>query len=209
MDKAIATWKTSHPNSNDTFTTTWMPFYLMPDAPRESIDKRTFYESRFGPERVAMMFDRLAGIGRDAGIAFKFGGRTGNTRDSHRLVQLGKTKSPAAQTRVVERLFAAYFEQEQDITSREVLVRAGVEAGLPEAEVRDWLASDKGGPQVDDEVRAAKAQFISGVPNFTINGRYSIAGAEEPASFLEVFEKIAGASAGSEGGAKINGGLTC
>jgi len=49
------------------------------------------------------------------GQNFKFGGKTGNTRDSHRLIQLAKTKSPQLQTRVVEELFAAYFENEQVI----------------------------------------------------------------------------------------------
>jgi len=90
-----------------------------------------------------MMFQRLAQIGADSGIKFKFGGKTGNTRDSHRLIQLGKTKSPAMQTRVVEELFAAYFENEGDITSHTTLQNAGVKAGLDEKEVIEWLASER------------------------------------------------------------------
>jgi predicted DsbA family dithiol-disulfide isomerase len=45
---------------------------------------------------------------------------------------------------VVEELFKAYFEDERDITSHGVLREAGVKAGLDEAEVREWLGSDKG-----------------------------------------------------------------
>lgn len=137
-----------------------------------------------------MIFERLSQVGREVGINFKYGGKTGNTRDSHRLVQLGKTKSPALQTRVVEELFAAYFENEQDITSHAVLKEAAIKAGLPKDEVEDWLDSDKGGKEVDAEVYDAKNNHITGVPNFTINGKYEVGGAQDPAVFLRLFEKI-------------------
>jgi predicted DsbA family dithiol-disulfide isomerase len=137
-----------------------------------------------------MMFQRLAQIGADSGIKFKFGGKTGNTRDSHRLIQLGKTKSPAMQTRVVEELFAAYFENEGDITSHTTLQNAGVKAGLDEKEVKEWLASDQGGEAVDEEVEHAQKNQISGVPNFTLQGKYEVGGAQDPGVFLRLFEKI-------------------
>lgn len=137
-----------------------------------------------------MMQERLAQLGKSDGIDFKFGGKTGNTRDSHRLIQLGKAKSPAVQTRVVEELFAAYFENEKDITSHDVLVDAGVKAGLNAAEVKEWLGSGKGGPEVDKEVQEAYEQSISGVPNFTIQDQFEIGGAQEPADFVQLFERV-------------------
>ena len=137
-----------------------------------------------------MIFARLAEIGKAEGIGFKFGGRTGNTRDSHRLIQLGKTKSPEVQTRVIEQLFSFYFENEKDITDRDILVEAGVKAGLEKAEVEAWLDGGKGGKEVDKEVQDAYAQNISGVPNFTINDRFEIGGAQEPAAFVQLFERL-------------------
>ena len=163
LEKGIAAYKERHPDSNDTFSTNWFPFYLNPDAPK-SADKQGYYESKFGKERTAMMQERMAQIGRAEGINFKNGGKTGNTRDSHRLIQLGKTKGPHVQTRVIEELFAAYFENEKDITSQPILIEAGVKAGLEEKEVKDWLESGKGGPEVDKEVQDAVEQNISGVP---------------------------------------------
>ncbi|KAF4632053.1 hypothetical protein G7Y89_g6069 [Cudoniella acicularis] len=189
LEQAIKAYKELHPNSNDTFSTTWMPFYLNPDAPKIG---------KFGEERSELMFERLSAIGKDAGIAFKFGGRTGNTRDSHRLIQLGKSKSPAIQTRVVEELFAAYFENEGDITSHETLKNAGIKAGLEEKEVIKWLESDEGGPAVDKEVEAASRNQISGVPNYTIQGKYVVGGAQDPGVFLRLFEKIKAAEKGAK-----------
>jgi predicted DsbA family dithiol-disulfide isomerase len=154
------------------------------------IDKAAYYKSKFGEDRTAMIFERLAQVGKDTGINFKFGGKTGNTRDSHRLIQLGKSKSPVVQTRVVEELFSAYFENEGDITSHDVLTKAGVKAGLEEKEVKEWLASDKGGKAVDEEVEQAQLNQISGVPNFTIQGKYEVGGAQDPGVFLRLFERI-------------------
>ncbi|KAH6644145.1 thioredoxin-like protein [Boeremia exigua] len=189
LDKAIAAYKQKHPESGDTFSTTWHPFYLNPDAGK-SVDKQEVYVKKFGQERVATMQQMLAKIGKDEGISFKFGGRTGNTRDSHRLIQLGKTKGPKMQTRVVEELFAGYFENEKDITAREMLIESGVKAGLEEKEIKEWLDNGKGGAEVDKEVQNAREQNISGVPNFTINDSFEISGAQEPAAFVQLFERL-------------------
>ncbi|CAK4032184.1 hypothetical protein AC578_2710 [Lecanosticta acicola] len=203
LELAIKQHKASSPN--DTFTTTWHPFYLNPDAPK-SIDKQEYYEKKFGASRTQMMQGHLARLGQQVGINFAFGGKTGNTRDSHRLIQLGKTKGEEVQTKVVEQLFNGYFENEEDITSQEVLIARGVKAGLDEKEVRDWMEAGKGGPEVDKEVAKAQRGFVGGVPNFTINDRYEIQGAEEPAAFLQVFKEIH--DTGSANG-KLNGDNTC
>ncbi|CBY01902.1 hypothetical protein IAQ61_006498 [Plenodomus lingam] len=189
LEKGIAAYKAKHPDSNDTFSTNWFPYYLQPDA-GNSVNKQAMYESKFGKERTAVMQQRLSEIGKEEGIHFKFGGNTGNTRDSHRLIQLGKTKSPQVQTRVIGELFAAYFENEKDITSREVLTEAGVRAGLTDEEIKDWLESGKGGPEVDQQVQRAQRQGVSGVPNYTINGKFQVGGAQDSDTFAQLFERI-------------------
>jgi len=198
LDAAIAEYKQRHPDSGDTFSTTWMPFYLNPGAPKLGIDKTAYFNKRFGEERSAVIFERLAQTGKENGINFKFGGKTGNTRDSHRLIQLGKSKSPEIQTKVVEQLFAAYFENEGDITSHEVLLSAAVKAGLGEEEAKDWLATDKGGKAVDEEVEQARLNQVTGVPNFTIQGKYEVGGAQDSGVFLRLFEKIKATEEGAK-----------
>ncbi|KAJ4383162.1 hypothetical protein N0V86_001204 [Didymella sp. IMI 355093] len=189
LEKGIAAYKQKYPGSDDTFSTQWYPFYLNPDAGK-SLDKQEMYIKKFGKERTAALNQMLAKVGQDDGINFKFGGKTGNTRDSHRLVQLGKIKGPKMQTRVVEELFAAYFENEKDITTQEILIESGIKAGLEKEEIRDWLDNGKGGAEVDKEVQDAREQNISGVPNFTINDRFEIGGAQEPAAFVQLFERL-------------------
>ncbi len=67
---------------------------------------------------------------------------------------------------------------------------AGVNAGLDEAEVKTWLGSDRGGEEVDREVAQAQMMGVSGVPNFTLQGKYEIGGAQDAEAFVRVFERV-------------------
>lgn len=158
---------------------------------------------KFGADRAAAIFSRLSAAGEADGIAFKFGGNTGATRDSHRLLwyageEEAKKKTAASdsgvigglQTRVVEQLFRAYFEEEKNITDPAVLLDAAVGAGLDRDEVQKLLDSDLGGVEVDREAQTASRRLVTGVPYFSVQGKYSIEGADEPEAFLEVFERI-------------------
>ncbi|PLB39181.1 DsbA family oxidoreductase [Aspergillus candidus] len=208
LTNAITTHKATHPTT--TFTLTWHAFYLNPTAPAyPGFPKTEHYSAKFGADRTAAIFARLAAVGENEGIKFRFGGRTGKTRDAHRLVWYaggleGTSSTTAAavkgkadgevgglQTRVVEALFKAYFEEEKNITDRGVLVEAAAAAGLDTAAVEKFLAGEEGGKEVDAEAEKARGQLVSGVPFFTIQDRYVVEGAEEPAAFLEIFEKVA------------------
>jgi predicted DsbA family dithiol-disulfide isomerase len=156
------------------------------------VDKREFYKDKFGddPARITAMHNRLSSIGTQNGIKFSFGGRIGNTRDSHRLIDLAKSKGLETQTKVVEQLFEGYFEKEKDITDHQVLQEAGVSAGIPETEVRRLLESDERGAEVDKELQRARHNLVTGVPNFVLQGKFEIQGAQEAEGFRRVFEKI-------------------
>lgn len=177
------------------------------------MDKRELYASKFGEGRVAAIFSRLTAAGETDGIAFKFGGKTGNTRDSHRVLWYAGLKEKEAraregaapatngeaseekvgglQTRVAEQFFRAYFEEEKNITDRRVLVDSAAAAGLDRGEVEKFLESgDEGGKEVDLEAERARRRLVTGVPYFTVQGQYAIEGADEPETFLEVFEKV-------------------
>ncbi|KAF7128342.1 hypothetical protein CNMCM5793_003072 [Aspergillus hiratsukae] len=210
LSRAITAHKASYPT--DTFTLTWHAFYLNPASPGyPGVDKREYYVSKFGEERVAAIFSRLAAAGEADGIAFRFGGMTGNTRDSHRVLWYaalkekearargaatngsgsgGEEKVGGLQTRVAEQFFRAYFEEEKNITDRKVLVDAAAAGGLDRGEVERLLESGDGGKEVDLEAERARRRLVTGVPYFTVQGQYAIEGADEPETFLEVFEKV-------------------
>lgn len=173
----------------------WFPFYLDASSPKVGVPLRERMAAKFGADAVPRMHERLGAVGREVGIDFKFESRVGNTRDSHRVIQLGKTKGSEVENKVVLELFRTYFENNGDITSWDDLVAAAERAGLDKGEVKEWLESGKGGPEVDTEVRNAQARDIHGVPHFTVQDRYEIGGAQGPDEFLEVFDKIKRAEA--------------
>ncbi|GAQ38777.1 hypothetical protein AtubIFM54640_000244 [Aspergillus tubingensis] len=205
LTRAITTHKATHPA--DTFTLTWHAFYLNPNSPSfPGLDKTEYYKSKFGGDRALAIFDRLGAVGQSEGIKFSFGGRTGNTRDSHRLMWYAGQKEQekkdveekkeenvvigGLQTRVAEELFRAYFEEEKNVTDREVLVQAGVGAGLERSEVERLLDGEEGGKEVDLEAEKARRQLVTGVPYYMVQGQYAVEGADEPETFLEVFKQV-------------------
>ncbi|KXJ90302.1 DSBA oxidoreductase [Microdochium bolleyi] len=196
LDQAIELYRRVYPGGkDDTFTVSWFPFYLDPTSPKVGIPLRERMAMRFGADAIPRMHERLTTIGSEVGISFKFDARIGNTRDSHRVIQLGKTKGSEVENKVVLELFKSYFEGNGDITSWDDLTAAAEKAGLDRGEVREWLESGKGGAEVDAEVKEAQARDIHGVPHFTVQDRYEIGGAQTPEEFLQVFDQIKRAEA--------------
>lgn len=156
---------------------------------------------------MGAMFARMTAVGEGEGISFSFGGNTGSTRDSHRLLWFaGRQEAEEAsrkptmdeniavvgglQTRVVEQLFRAYFEEEKNITDLKVLVEAAVAAGMDRDVVKKMLDEDIGAEEVDLEAKTAARRLVSGVPYISVQGKYHVEGADEPEAFLEIFDKV-------------------
>ncbi|KAF7562820.1 hypothetical protein G7046_g1329 [Stylonectria norvegica] len=194
LQTAEKIWQQRYPDANDTFAVSYLPFQLAPDWPKgpsSSRSKRQFYIERFGEERMLAMQERVGDAGRATGIEFKFGGQTGNSRDSHRLVRLSKKYGQEAEGKALDGLFAAYFEKEGDITDYETLKGIAIEAGIPAEDFQKAIVeSDEGGKDVDEAALAARYSGVSGVPDFVIQDAYRLSGARDPLSFIKVFETI-------------------
>lgn len=84
------------------------------------------------------------------------------------------------------------FEQEKDIGSHEVLSDDAESAGvMTKAEALKFLSSDEMKATVQEKILKAQSRGISGVPFTLLNGKLAISGAQETATFVEVFTKIA------------------
>lgn len=146
---------------------------------------------KFDPERRAAVQQRIVQAGKAEGISFSFGGRTGSTRDSHRLLQLAKLKGgPELQTRVAENLFQEFYERDGDVTDLGMLCNAATVAGMDGHEVKQWLESGEGGDTVDEEARLAREKAGTGVPRYLVQGEWTVDGADDVGAFLEVFAKV-------------------
>lgn len=155
---------------------------------------------------MAQMIPYMAAVGGSVGIKFKYGGKIGNTRDSHRLIAFAGEKGAELQDRLVEMLFHAYFEINEDISDKEVLARIAAEAEVfgSKEEGLEFLRSEDLGPKVDKEVDYNQyRRGISGVPHFIIEGEIpvddadadvldqeEVGGAQDPRVFEQIFSQI-------------------
>lgn len=153
-----------------------------------------------GEDEARRMAEYAAHAGRPDGVRIDVDRQVlANTFDAHRLVALGLDQGgPALQGAVVERLFAAHFQEGKVLDDHEVLQRLGAEAGLDEGHVATALASDEYAEQVRADQEAARALGVTGVPFVVANNAIAMAGAQSEEAFGDLLRealKQAGATA--------------
>ena len=179
----------------------WRPFQLNPDMPREGMERETYLAAKFGGERRAQeIYAAIRDAGGEAGVDFAFESieRTPNTVDSHRLIHWAG--AAGHQDAVVELLFRRYFQDGADIGEREVLVGLAAEAGMDPNTVRVRLAEGQDIELIKAQDLHARRMGVSGVPHFVIGDTETVVGAQAPAAFLQIFDRLARASAGTVAG---------
>lgn len=175
------------------FKISFKPFLLDPTLGTEPVNKMDRYKAKFGVDRLPRMVEYMKSIGKEEGINFSYGGDMSQTTDSHRLIALAeKEGGEQLQNKVVNALFRAYFEQEQNVGSLDVLVNVAKEAGMDSGNVRAYLLTDQGTAEVKRDIEKAYNKGVTGVPFFTVDNKYGISGAQEPGAFVELFEELAG-----------------
>lgn len=172
------------------FDVHWRAFRLDPTIPREGVDRKAYMKAKFGDSpRAAAMGDALREAGQATDIAFAFDKieRRPDTLDSHRLIRWAS--STGKQDAVVEKLFAAYFEEGRDIGDAEVLVSVAADAGLDSELIAQLLSTDDDREVIEREDMLAHRMGISGVPTFIFDNKFAISGAQEPETIVQVIDK--------------------
>ncbi|KAG1152500.1 hypothetical protein G6F37_000348 [Rhizopus arrhizus] len=184
LDKAIEKFKTVH--SNVSIQVNYLPYEL--DSERKTVNKKESYIKKFGETRFNSMLPMITETAAGEGIDLKFGGVISNTFDSHRLIwwsnQFGK------QADLVEEICKLYFERNEDLADHETLSNAAERAGLVKKQALDFIKSNEGISEVRSLLRQNVYYNVNGVPHYIINDKYSVSGAQEPDTLVEVFEQI-------------------
>ncbi|KAJ2705408.1 hypothetical protein FB645_002488 [Coemansia sp. IMI 203386] len=186
IEKAISMAKTKW--SDFEASVDYMPYQLDSDM-GDGLSKEEVYKKKFG-DRISAMHERLAAVGKEENIDFKFGGNMSNTLNSHRLIDYARLEGSETEEKVVSSILRRYFELEQDLGQMDVLLGAAVDGGLDKDKTKKYLESDDGIDTVKQKIKHAKRLGITGVPFYIINDRFGISGAESPETFIQVFEKV-------------------
>lgn len=173
---------------------TYRAFELDPTVPPGGEPLDAYLARKFGgPAAVSAAHDRLARIGADAGIEFRWQGkRRVNTFDAHRLSAWSLAAGgPEAQARVVRSMFRAYFTDNADVADHRVLSRLAGDAGLDADEAGEVLATGAFTDAVRADERAAAERDIHAVPTFVVEDRWMVPGAQDVDTFVRVLDRAA------------------
>jgi predicted DsbA family dithiol-disulfide isomerase len=145
----------------------WLPFQLNPGMPEEGMSRAEYRKAKFGSlERSRQLDARVIAEGRSEGIEFAFDRieRTPNTLAAHRLIAVSSD-----QTKVVDALFRAYFEEARDVGDPAVLADIAAQCA-----VEGWPERAPDVSALEEDVRA---MGITAVPTFIFDRRSGISGA--------------------------------
>ncbi|EGF82047.1 hypothetical protein BATDEDRAFT_10274 [Batrachochytrium dendrobatidis JAM81] len=188
LETAITTFK-AQSHDNVIFDIKYLPFELggKNGLTKQGIPKVEYLANKFGASAVASMNARMADLGKEENIAFRFGGNRSNTLDAHRILYLAAQKG--IQYKVSEGLFSAYHEHERNIGDDQVLADVYAAAGGDRNEAIAYLKTDQNADVVKGLQQKALQKGVNGVPYFEIE-EYKISGAESSQTFVSIFEKI-------------------
>ncbi|KAJ9540569.1 hypothetical protein OSB04_027075 [Centaurea solstitialis] len=183
LDKAVALSRDQYD-----FEIKWHPFLLNPSAPKEGINKKDYYRSKFG-SRADQMHARMTEVFKGHGLEYDLSGLTGSSMDSHRLILFAGKQGSDKQHSLVEELFNGYFTQGKFIGDRDFLLECANKVGLEGA--AEFLEDPNNGLQEVNEELGKHSANISGVPHYVINGKHQLSGGQPAEVFLRAFQVVA------------------
>lgn len=168
----------------------WKSFLLNPHQKTDPADTLVNYLSRekaIPVSQVEHMMSQVSQAGKNEGIDFRFEKVVvANTVRAHALLQVAREKNAGA--RVKQQLLQAYFEDQKNVDTADVLLDIAEKAGLDKQETRDALSSDAPFVKVEQDLKEAQDLSIQGVPFFVIDRKYGISGAQESEIFTKALE---------------------
>lgn len=171
--------------------TRWRCYMLNPDMPAEGMDRRAYLERKFGgPEGANRVYRAIEKAATNAGLQVDFSKiqRTPSTIKAHQALR--EAHDLGAADTFIRALFAAYFEQGQDIGDEAVLSDLWASIGLNSEDLSAVFDEDRHLDTILGEQAEARTRGVSGVPFFVVGGAYALSGAQDKSVFHRVFDLI-------------------
>lgn len=190
FEAGAAVFAASHPDAS--IDVEYHSFELSPDTPVDFEGSEAEYLSRhkgIPVDQAQQMIDRVSVIAAQVGLRYDYGSlHHTNTVKAHQVIHLAKAQGK--QLPMVERLFAAYFEQGRHLGDDAELADLATDIGLDRDAVLQVLRDDAFLDAVRADQAQAQAYGISGVPFFVMDGKYGVSGAQDPETFAQVLEQV-------------------
>lgn len=177
-------------------TIQWQPFELNPAMGAEGEDLDAHMEKKYGSnaEQRRSNREQLAKLGDSLGFKFNFADdmRMVNTFDAHQLLHWASVCGRQHELKIT--LFHCYFSRGRDVSDRDVLANAAVEAGLDFEQASEVLDDQRYAAAVREAQRVSIAGGIQGVPAVIVNQSQLVVGAQGVDGYLNVLKQLTGAA---------------
>jgi predicted DsbA family dithiol-disulfide isomerase len=192
FDKARAAITESHPGV--VIDVHYKPFMIDPGTQRDGEDYMAYNQRRWGSDGWTHSMRRM---GAQEGAPYSNWKTWPNTTHCSRLLLLAEQHNMA--DRVIGLLYTYCYEQGKNVSLRETVAQAAVEAGVPGG--KEYVMSDAGHAELRHELQSARinGKRVSAAPTFGIRVGHTVhdfSGAQDYEAWLSIFEQCAEIAAG-------------
>lgn len=162
----------------------WRPYQLDPSLPEDGLDLRAYRAKKKNSAIVEARQSEASLAGEALGIRFAWDKieRMPNTRDAHRLIRLAVLYG--RQSKLVERLFKAYFCEGLDIGNRRLLIDLAADCGIDREGSEQLFAGQDDILAVEEELATTRLYGLTTVPCFMFDDDIVIPGAATRQVFM-------------------------
>jgi predicted DsbA family dithiol-disulfide isomerase len=161
------------------------------DVPESSIEHLAHKYGVTTDAALGMMAN-VTEVAAGEGLRFRLADTmSANTADAHRLVLWAQESSLETAQRLLEELYAAYFEKAESIFTTDDLVRIAEKGGLDPDKARAVLTSEMYADRLREDQQLARDFGATGVPFFVIDRAVGISGAQPLEVFLQALDQVA------------------
>ncbi len=175
----------------------WRPFQLDPNIPEDGLDLRAHIAKKRNEGEVDANQMLASQAGAELGLVFAWDkiDRMPNTRDAHRLIRHALLYG--AQTKVVERLFKAYFCEGADIGDRRLLIGLAEGCGIDAYSAEALFAQQDDILLVEEELAITRRFGLPKVPCFVFADEIIVPGPASAELFAAALFRAQETQAGS------------
>ncbi|HEX6260388.1 MAG TPA: DsbA family oxidoreductase [Woeseiaceae bacterium] len=169
----------------------WYPFQLNPTMPEAGMGFDEYLAARFGdPEALQPALAQLTAAGAAEGINFRFDriSHIPNTLNAHRVMKLAELEGISA-SELAENILRGFFQDGLDISRRDVLIEVGGRSGLSSVSINKALDDETTRQTVLSQEAQVRRSGVTGVPDFLVNKRLFVIGAQSTESLVNVFDR--------------------
>ena len=148
-------------------------FDLRPGLPPEGLPREAVYGQRPEMEKRSGFVQELAAgdgieLGRPAIIA--------DTHRAHQATEFARESGKDPEYSLA--VFRAYWQQDRNIGNPKELLAIAEEVGVDASGLERALADDRYAAAVNEQIRWARWNGVTGIPTFVFDDRYALVGAE-------------------------------